>query len=213
MSDQFIQTDPKRPTGTVTVQVDSAGQPSYTICDNVAWDYLEWSEPLAELAQCAPAVCFGTLASRHDPSRSTILQFIAQAKSAIRICDFNLRPPFVHRATIRRLVESADWLKMNDHEAVELAGLIAQEPGDRTIVETRGSRGCVITRGIERVEVVGIPIQVADTVGAGDSFAAALITQILEGRTLAESANFANRFAALVASRTGGTPAIDRRAV
>src|SRR6188768_3513580 len=74
MSDEFIQTDREHPTGTVRVSVDAAGQPTYTIREDVAWDSIEWNDPLAAMATGAVAVCFGTLAQRKPISRASIGQ-------------------------------------------------------------------------------------------------------------------------------------------
>ena len=220
MTDEFIQIDPEHPTGTVDVRVDEKGQPSYTITENVAWDFLEWRDEFDTLIGRSAAVSFGTLAQRDEVSRETIHRFLTFANGkAIRVCDINLRPPFVEREVIADSFRMADWVKMNDGESVEisaacgLAYAISRERPGELLCVTRGGNGCAVSWKGEKVDFPGIPIQVADTVGAGDAFTAGLVTRILEGKSLEQAARFANALAALVASRPGGTPTIDRAEV
>src|SRR6185369_5166060 len=87
-----LQSDPARPTGTVNVRVDSLGVPEFEIVENVAWDNLEWTADLKSLAAVADVVCFGSLAQRREPARSTIQQFLKTTReSCLRIFDVNLR--------------------------------------------------------------------------------------------------------------------------
>jgi fructokinase len=105
MSDEFIQTDREHPTGTVRVEVSASGEPTYTIAENVAWDFLEWEPRLDELAKCARAICFGTLAQRSRATQSVIYAFISSsAEDTLTVCDLNLRPPFDSTEVIE------DWL-------------------------------------------------------------------------------------------------------
>src|SRR5215212_1725489 len=71
LSDEFIQTDHDHSTGTVQVKLDSAGVPTYTITESVAWDFIEWDATLQEVARYCEAVCFGTLAQRSPTSEAT----------------------------------------------------------------------------------------------------------------------------------------------
>lgn len=227
LTDEYIRTDPELPTGTVTVAVDPDGLPTYTIVEGVAWDFIEWEPRLDNLARSAPAVCYGTLAQRWPVSRQTIWHFLGAAGSqTLFVCDINLRPPFVDAATITWSAGlGADWLKLNDGEVGDVFRAIGKRwsgPVDRDCARrlrrnsrrrlvciTRGSNGCVVSSPSDDVELPGIPIRVADTVGAGDAFTAALLTQHLEGKPLAEAARFANAYAAVVASKVGGTPTVE----
>ncbi len=235
LSDAFLQIDPEHPTGTVKVGVDSAGQPTYEFTDNVAWDNLEWREEFNPLIRSAKTVCFGTLAQRTHATRQTLHRFVASSRSnRSTICDLNLRPPFDDEATIKKSIRLADLLKLNESELDVVRGhydnvrrmeqLYQKDPERRRqsilcgldlalICVTHGARGCSIWTWDEEIDVSGIPIPVADTVGAGDAFTAGLVTQMFEGKTLIEAARFANAFAALVASRPGGTPKVDRAEV
>lgn len=237
LSDEYIQTDREHPTGTVQVSVGAGGQPTYTITENVAWDFIEWEPGLEALAESARAVCFGTLAQRQPVSRETIWQFLGRVpKANLAVCDINLRPPFTSADVIARSATGADWLKLNEEEADEvirslgetvprryrrasdLAGLLLEATGCELVCVTEGAKGGVVRTEPVEIDYSGIPVQVADTVGAGDAFTAALLTgilltQSLEALSLNDTVQFANAYAAVVASKPGGTPIVTRAEV
>ncbi len=223
LSDDFIQQDDAHPTGTVRVDVDERGQPSFTISEDVAWDYLAWVDELEGLFARTQAVCFGTLAQRHPVSRDTIRRSLRAARNALVVYDVNLRQHYFDRAVVEESLRASRWAKLNEDELAvlrELLGLAGETPSrllsdlrrryDLEVVAlTRGERGCLV-QGDEEVAVPGIPVRVVDTVGAGDAFTAGLLASVLEGKALAEAASFANRLAARVAASPGGTPSIPR---
>jgi fructokinase len=227
LSDAFLQEDPARPTGTVTVQLDAGGQPNYTIHSEVAYDHLAWDAALEVLLHRAQAVCFGTLIQRSPAARATVQQALRAAQTGIVVYDVNLRQHFYTREIIEESLRASRWVKLNSEELVvlrELLGLTARgesgglaELRSRYNVElaclTRGAHGCLVQTAEEEIAVPGRPVQVVDTVGAGDAFTAGLLVYALEGRTLAEAAVFANRLAARVAASAGGTPRIERAEV
>ncbi len=215
-----IQCDPDHPTGTVTVETTDAGHPTYVIHEDVAWDHLAFDETLTRIASTAAAVCFGTLAQRSDPSRRAIEQSLDAAPDALRVYDVNLRPPWHTPETIDRSLRRCCVAKLNDDEApavAEMFSLNAKEPyavakalADRYELEvvcvTRGENGCVIASGAQRIDVPGRGVEVADTVGAGDAFTAALVCGLLQEWPLPRIAVFANEVGALVACRPGAMP-------
>lgn len=235
MSDEFIQTDPDHATGTVTVQLDVQGQPTYTITENVAWDFIHWGPTLVGLAKSARAVCFGTLAQRGQRSRAAIGAIISLTNAdCLAVCDINFRKPFLSQEVIDDSLRLADWLKANEQEAAELAQSLDAWPAeymggvggywrqrllpailsDKAVYAvTRGPNGCVVGDVRQDVDLPGIPVQVVDTVGAGDAFTAALLTQTLEGKPLVEAARFANAYSAVVCTKPGGTPRVSREEV
>jgi fructokinase len=235
MSDEFIQTDREHATGTVTVQLDAKGQPTYTITENVAWDFIDWEPRLAELAGVAGAVCFGTLAQRASRSRNTICAFIPSTNSeCLAVCDINFRKPFLSKEVIDDSLRLADWLKASEQEAAELARSLDAWPAefvggvggywrqrllpailsDKAVYAvTRGPNGCVVGDVRQDFDLPGIPVQVVDTVGAGDAFTAALLTQTLDGKSLVEAARVANAYSAVVCTKPGGTPIVSREEV
>ena len=211
------------PTGTVLVELDARGQASYTFAANTAWDNLAWSPTLADLASRTSLVCFGTLGQRAAPSRETIRRFVeATPATAWRLLDINLRPPHWSPAVIRESLPLANVVKLNDQELAELSPLLdltGPEPLRleqllrryrlQLVALTRGERGSVLLSASgERSELPGELVTVADTVGAGDAFTAALALGLVRNLPLAEIHRRASQVAAYVCTQSGGTPGI-----
>jgi fructokinase len=223
-----VQRDLSHPTGTVRVAVDSKGQPEYQITENVAWDFLEFSEDWISLARSAHAVCFGSLAQRNSVSRSTIRAFLSALPSfAIGIFDVNLRQSFFSPEVLRDSLRHAKVLKLNHQEFprfldllqcplrdsqrcdVSAARWLCREFSLRLVCITRGASGSALVTAESHHEHPGFSVKVADTVGAGDAFTAALVHHALRGSSLAMMNTAANRMGAWVASQEGATPAAD----
>jgi fructokinase len=220
---RWIQRDADHPTGTVTVDASRPDHPQYTIHRHVAWDYLELDQPLEALMADAAAVCFGSLAQRLPTSRETIHRALAATgKNCLIVCDVNLRQQWFDRPTIERSLTAAQTAKLNDHEVIVLAELLragsaepidfARELQKRFLLDavcvTRGERGCLMVEANDVADEPGVPVAVADAVGAGDAFTAAWIFARLRGWPLARQAALANRVGALVASHAGAMPAL-----
>lgn len=212
-----------RQTGRVDVEVDASGHALYEFATDTAWDRLEWSAGLDGLAVRTNAVCFGTLGQRSEPSRQTILSFVAVTpKSCLRIFDVNLRPPFWDDDLIRESLLIANALKCNEDELPVLGRIFGLTGSDaemldqlvarfqlRLVALTRGSEGSLlVTESGEVSDVPGVETQVVDTVGAGDSFTAALALGFLHGLPLATTHTWASSVAAFVCSQPGATPDI-----
>ncbi len=221
LATEFIQKDTAHPTGTVKVEVDPAGQPRFEIAESVAWDFLEWTPQWQKLAQQADAVCFGSLAQRSEESRATIRKFLqALRKSAVRVFDVNLRQNFYSVEVLAESMKLATIVKLNHEELPEIMRLFELETrGEEASVRqllshevklvcvTRGSGGSLLVSAEERSEHPGFKVKIADTVGAGDAFTAALVHGCLRGTSLAQINEIANRVGAWVASQPGATPA------
>ena len=222
-----IQRDPTHPTGTVKVSVDAKGQPEYEITENVAWDFMEFSEDWIALARKASAVCFGSLAQRNPVSRATIRAFLSALPSfAIPIFDVNLRQSYFSAEIIRDAIRHAKVLKLNHQEFprlldlvqcpvkngasdVDLARWLCHEHSLRLVCITRGGSGSLLVSAESQNEHPGFAIKVADTVGAGDAFTAALVHHALRGSSLGAMNAAANRMGAWVASQEGAMPPAD----
>jgi len=213
------------PTGVVNVTLDEKGVPTYTIIEGVAWDNVPYTPEMKAVAAEAVAVCFGTLAQRNPVTRKTILDFIADMPAdSLKVYDINLRQHFFSKEIIETSLKVADILKINDEEILVVAKLLgldgSPEEACRAILRLYGLRLVILTKGGDGSEVitedavlsVACPkVQIADTVGAGDSFTAAFIRAYLRGDTLAECHRLANEVSAYVCSKNGAMPDYDRQ--
>ncbi len=211
--------DAAHPTGTVTVTLADGGQPDYTIHENVAWDFIPFSPDYQKLAAEADAVCFGTLASRNPHSRESIRRFLdATMPRCLRVLDVNLRQDYYSAELVQTLLERADVLKLNEDELPIIASLVSIEGSSKERMEklmaqyalqcialTRGARGSILlTPGLLEVHH-GLRIDtVVDTVGAGDSFTAVLVTGLLNHWSLEDINERANQLAGFVCGQAGG---------
>ena len=221
----YVQTDVAYPTGTVKVEVDPRGQPTFEIEQGVAWDYFAWTPEWKALAQKADAVCFGTLAQRCPASRDAIGTFLnAVRPRATRIFDVNLRQQFYSAQTVAESAKLADIIKMNHEELPVVAKLLElpfiyddlraaqwlrEKFGTKLVCMTRGARGSLLVGADEVSEHPGYRVHVADTVGAGDAYTAALVYHYLRNASVSTMNEAANRMGSWVASQTGATPPRD----
>jgi len=215
-----LAVSPRYPTGAVDVRVDENGEPEYNIRTDVAWDHIPWSRMLERLAGRLQAVCFGALAQRSPDSRATIRRFLeATAADCLRVFDVNLRQHWYSREVIVDSLRCANVVKLNDAELpvlAEMLGLVGDADSVlgrmlelydlRMAALTRGAHGSVLRTPHERVEHPGFPVEVADTVGAGDAFTAALVAGLLFGLEPVRINEIANRLGAYAASKPGATP-------
>ncbi len=224
MDRRFIQRDREHATGTVQVRLSAGGIPDFTIMPDVAYDFIEWSEPMAELAGRCDAICFGSLCQRNAVSRATILRMVESAGHALRVFDINLRQAFYSKEILAAGLQRAQVVKMNDGEVETLKKLFPAEfrGGEAGFMKafdiellaiTRGADGCTLCRGAERVDVSGVKVDVCDTVGSGDAFTASLVLSCLRKMPLHEIGAEANLWGAYVATQCGGTPTVDPRAI
>ena len=215
------------PTGTVQVEIDQAGVPQYEIKENVAWDNIPWTPALEELASHTKAVCFGSLAQRNVVSRETINRFLdAMPKSddSLVVFDVNLRQGFYNKEILCNSMEHCNILKINDEELVTVSRMFGYPGIDlqdkcwillgkynlKMLILTCGINGSyVFTPG--NVSFLPTPkVEVADTVGAGDSFTAAFISCILKGMPVAVAHHRAVDTSAFVCTQNGAMPVLPK---
>ncbi len=223
LDSSFVQQDEVHETGCANVYIDSVGQPSFTIKESVAWDFMQWTPAWEQLATRTDVVCFGSLAQRSAVSAATIERFLAtMRKDALRVFDVNLRQSFYTLDVLHKSFRLADILKINDEELSQvtaafkmgvgpeetLARKLLREFDLKVVCLTRGARGSLLVSGEQSVNHKGLRIKVADAVGAGDAFTACLVHHYLRGYSLEETSEFANRLASWVATQTGATPPI-----
>ena len=213
------------PTGTVQVELDPQGIPCYDIKENVAWDNIPFSEKIEEVARQTYAVCFGSLAQRNIVSRETIHAFlnaIPDAPEHYKIFDINLRQGFYTKETLCHSMQQCNILKINDEELVTVSRMFGYPGIDlqdkcwillakynlRMLILTCGINGSyVFTPG--QVSFVETPsVEVADTVGAGDSFTAAFISGLIKGLPIPEAHQRAVSVSAYVCTQHGAMPVL-----
>ena len=210
------------PTGTVQVELDAQGVPTYDIKENVAWDNIPFSDEIEAVAKNARAVCFGSLAQRSSVSRQTIQKFLeATPKDCLKIFDINLRQNFYTKEIITNSLHHANILKINDEELITLGRLFGY-PGldienkcwlllgkyNLDMLRTCGVNGSyVFAPNIQSFQETP-KIDVADTVGAGDSFTAAFTSAILAGMCIPEAHKLAVEVSAYVCTQNGAMPKI-----
>lgn len=190
------------PTGVVNVSVDDKGIPSYEIVENVAWDNIPYSEDLQYLASQAVAVCFGSLAQREVVSRDTIMQFIESLPpTCLKVFDINLRQRYYTREIIEWSLEHCDVLKLNDDELAIIKEMLeATTLSDdsfvaklkqlydlKIVILTCGEKGSSVYYDDEVNFELTPQVEVVDTVGAGDSFTAAFVATLLQGKSVVEA--------------------------
>ena len=221
----YVFRDAHYPTGQAEVSFNDRGEPEFRFVPNVAWDHLDFHAAAETLMNSAAAVSFGTLAQREEDARNAIHQCLAAVNSkTITLYDANLRPPHVDREWIERSFAAARIVKVREDEAKQFASILDWKQYDLQhfayhlrerydvdlVCVTRGPRGCVLFAANETAEQAGVPLETVDPVGAGDAFAAALLFARLRSWSLTTTADFANRYAALVASRPGAMPRLEK---
>lgn len=211
------------PTGTVQVEIDQAGVPQYEIKENVAWDNIPYTVMLEQLAEKTKAVCFGSLAQRNVVSRNTINRFldaIPAENNPLIVFDVNLRQGFYNKEILCNSMRRCNILKINDEELVTVSRMFGYPGIDlqdkcwillgkynlQMLILTCGINGSyVFTPG--NVSFQPTPkVEVADTVGAGDSFTAAFISSIMKGKSVAEAHSRAVQTSAYVCTKKGAMP-------
>ncbi len=211
------------PTGTVVVELDSAGVPQYDIKEDVAWDNIPYTAKLEALATNTIAVCFGSLAQRNDASRTAINRFldaIPQTADTLVVFDINLRQDFYDKEILENSIKRCNILKINDEELVTLSLLFGISDIDFQdkcwmLIGKYNLKMLILTCGIDgsyvftpgNLSFLPTPkVEVADTVGAGDSFTAAFIASILMGKRVTEAHSKAVQTSAFVCSQKGAMP-------
>lgn len=216
----MVQSDDLLPTGEVRVTLDVAGIPSFEIVEPSAWDRIGLTDAARKAVRQADYFIFGSLACRNETSRKTLNGLLKLARC--RVFDVNIRPPFYHSSLFRELAPKANLIKLNDEElAVVLEEYgehssdlesdmrcLAFRTGAGTVCVTLGAEGAALLTSEGYFRHPGYRVAVADTVGAGDSFLAALITRLEGSDDPAGALDFACAMGALVASKYGATPGV-----
>ena len=221
----FLMPKVEYPTGTVQVTLDGYGVPTYDIKENVAWDNIPFNSEIEEIAKNCRAVCFGSLAQRNVVSRNTINKFLdATPEDCLKIFDINLRQNFYTKEVIENSLRRCNILKINDEELITIGRLFEFQDLDlrsecRMLIKNYNLDILVLTCGVNGSYVFTAndmsfqetpSVNVADTVGAGDSFTGTFCASILRGKTVKEAHEAAVKVSAFVCTQKGAMPLIPK---
>ncbi len=210
------------PTGNVPVVLDKKGSATYTIAKPVAWDNISYDEYTHNKIISVEVFIYGSLACRSELSRATLHTYLDMASGSFKVFDINLRAPHYEKEVLFNLMRKADLIKFNDEELPLICAMeskafdtiedqisfISDVTNTPSICVTLGHKGALLYQNGSFYRHTGYQVTVADTVGAGDSFLAGLIFQLLDKQTPEKALDFACAIGALVASKTGANEAI-----
>lgn len=222
---EHIQVNEAYPTSEVLVSLDENGSASYEIKMPCAWDHLSLLEKDMEAVEASDAFIYGSLVARSSTSRETLLGLLEKAR--FRVFDVNLRPPHYTPERIISLMKIADFVKFNDDELKEICTFLdflsgnleesmrflARQTGTSQICVTLGKDGAVLLFNNQFYYNKGYKVKVADTVGAGDSFLATIVSRLLNGSHPQDAIDFACAVGAVVASKNGANPKLTQAEV
>ena len=213
------------PTGTVQVSLDANGIPAYDIKEGAAWDNMPFTPALEEKAKNCTAVCFGSLAQRNEVSRNTIHRFLdtmPDEEGRYKVFDINLRQGFFTKEIITESIKRCNILKINDEELITIGRLFGYPGIDlqnkcwlllgkynlKILILTCGVNGSYVFIPGEVSFIETPKVEVADTVGAGDSFTGAFVASILRGKSVREAHELAVKVSAYVCTQNGAMPVL-----
>lgn len=215
---KFFQVDKKNPTGKVFAEVKENHEVEYEIVKPVAWDFIEFVPEMEPIISAASYFVFGSLASRDEITRKTLFKNLEFAQT--KVLDINLRPPHFSKEILEELLSKADILKLNLSELhlisdwfggkfasdEERINLVSQKYNIETIIATKGGDGAILFVNKNFYYHPGYHVKVADTIGSGDSFLAAIVSKFIDKASPEEALDFASALGAFVASRSGACP-------
>ncbi len=221
LSSELIQRSENLPTSEVLVHLDAENNASYEICEPVAWDNIVETSSLIEKVKNSGLLIYGSLASRNDTTRSTLLRLLQE--NTLKLIDVNLRKPYDKKDILELLLPKSDIVKLNDIELNEISQWYdVTSKDEKELVKwfanqfkidmtclTKGEKGALLYTNNTFYEHPGFKIKAEDTVGAGDAFLAGFVASFIQNKTPDKALAFACATGAFVASKAGATPTYD----
>lgn len=217
---EYIDVDYEQPTGLVYARPNANHEVSYDIVNPSAWDFIGWKDEYQNLVKAAGYFVYGSLSSRNRVSRNTLYQLLEIANT--KVLDINLRTPHFNRTAIEALLGKADILKMNLDELELVTGWFSHYKDARerieilqqrfrisTIIVTMGGDGALVNHEWKFYRQPGFAVPVSDTIGSGDSFLAAFLSQTIKGQPVEKALEFASATGAFIATQQGACPAYE----
>ncbi len=215
-----IQVSETFATSEVLVELDENGSATYEIKMPCAWDNISLVQKDMDAVKAADVLIYGSLVARSSTSRNTLLALLDRA--SYKVFDVNLRPPHYSPERLIELMKPADFVKFNDDELFEICSCLefndrdleacirfmSEQTGTDQVCVTLGKDGAVLFYNNTFYYNKGYQVIVADTVGAGDSFLASIISQLLNGNQPQDAIDFACAVGAIVAAKNGANPEI-----
>lgn len=214
----FLQVDQQYPTSEVIAKMNNGNEVSYEIVFPVAWDFITGAGYMKQKLTPASYFIYGSLASRNEVTRNTLLELLES--DAIKVFDINLRPPFMGQDLLKKLLEKADIVKLNQAELemvqIIFSGSLANEASQvrfimesfnvKEIVITKGESGASYYKNDKAWHLWGNEVKVSDTIGSGDSFLAAFLASHYLQDTPETTLKNAIAMGAFIATKKGGCP-------
>lgn len=220
ISTQFVEENNSFPTGTVAVELDEKGSPTYDIVAPVAWDFIQLEQQQLDAANQAELLVYGSLAARNPLSKSTLLRLINAA--TFRVMDVNLRSPFFDEDGLKELLELADAVKMNEEELAiicryygifgkrnDCISTLRSRLGLKWLIITLGGEGATLQTADQQFQQGIFAVEIEDTIGSGDAFLSAFLAEQISGKNISDSLVTAAAAGAYVAEQRGATPKIN----
>lgn len=215
----YIKTLPDYETGKCLVTLDEDKIPTYHLLQNVAYDHIPYPETLL---QDFDVFVFGTLALREKENIDTVVKILENNFNVI-YSDINIRPPFYSEKSILFCLENATIVKISDEELPVVTEMVFGVKYDvneaifailqkfikiEIIIITCGDKGAYAYSKKESKLYFcpAIKTKVESTVGAGDSFGAAFLTEYLKSQDIEKALLLASNVSAYVVSQRGAIP-------
>lgn len=223
MSEEFLFAHETLPTGSVVVDLDETGEPSYTIVKNTAYDDIPVTENLLEASAAARCFCFGTLAQRDTRSRGTLRKLLENRGKGLNLLDINLRPECYSRESVDYSLKHAGLLKINEDEARtlkewysfeetdfrELAAAFCRRFNLMYCILTLGPKGaCAASPDGPICHEPSYDVPRVDPCGAGDAFTAGFLSSFLNDGDIAAACRRGNALGSAVTARRGALQTI-----